>query len=144
MAYSITLSPHPDKDRCFRYHWWVEILYIRDSQKTAHQLVSLVHFGLLRLTRLLHLHIHVEISVLQPVRQIVVVRILVQPLPRNQIRHQSLRFAPLPSPTDVNTGTADGGPTSDAVPSGNAVSAATIAAWSPPMLIPPTTSGPKP
>ena len=115
------------------------MLLIDHVQRIAH----LLH-QILRLTRLLHLHIHVEISVLQPVRQIVVVRILVQPLPRNQIRHQSLRFAPLPSPTDVNTGTADGGPTSDAVPSGNAVSAATIAAWSPPMLIPPTTSGPKP
>ena len=95
MAYSVTPSPHPNKNRCFRYHWWVEILYVRYAQKTAHQLVSLVHFGLLLLTLLPHAHIHIEITVLQPVRQVVVVRILVQPLPRNQIRHQSLLFVSL-------------------------------------------------
>lgn len=58
--------------------------------------MSLVHLGLLRLTPRAHSHIHVEISVLQPVGQIVVMRILVQPLPRNQVRHQSLRLALLP------------------------------------------------
>ena len=46
--------------------------------------------------------------------------------------------------TEVNTGTAEGGPTNEAVPTGNEVSAAIMAACKPPMLIPPTTRGPYP
>lgn len=46
--------------------------------------------------------------------------------------------------TEVKTGTAEGGPTKEAVPTGKGVKAATIAACKPPMLMPPTTKGPYP
>ena len=85
--------------------------------------------------RLVHLaFIDVEIPVLQSIGKIVVMRILVS-------RFHGIKSAISP---EVNTGTADGGPTSEAVPTGNGVNAATMAACSPPMLMPPTTNGPYP
>ena len=54
--------------------------------------MSLVHLRLLRFIPFLHPHIHIKISVLQSIRQIIIVGVLIQPLPRNQIRHQSLRL----------------------------------------------------
>ena len=52
--------------------------------------MRLVHLAFLRISPSPNTYIDVEIPVLQSIGKIVVMRILVQPFPRNQICHQSL------------------------------------------------------
>ena len=70
--------------------------------------------------------------------------IFIKTFPRDQMSHQTLYHYRIIIYTEVKTGTAEGGPTKEAVPMGNGVKAATIAACKPPILIPPTTRGPYP